>query len=1017
MVNNWTITQKIDLSDGVNGVKVWPNALMLEGDKLAHTWSVEILENGRPAEISGNVRAYFIRADGATVMIEGSAEGNVVSVTLTEECYAFEGDLKGIMQISDSDSTVTISALLFRVRSGYTTDIVDPGQIVPSLDDLLAELEDLRNATIDANSATNKANTAADNADAATSKANDAAASATSEAEKASAAAEAANNAEASANEAAQAANEAAKGAQDAIDNANAAADTANQAATDAETATQAANTAASTATSAASEATTQAAAAEQAASDANAAIDDAQSAAQAATDATQKALDAADRANQAASGLGLQKEVLDHVPEPSEMVENVIYLVPAEEPNPENVYNEYMLIDGQRELIGSTATNLTDYVKSDELNSTLENYAEKSDLETKADLIEGKVDPAQLPDFASKTELANKSDKVQIIEFSIPAIGWDSVGDELYSVVIENESIRAKDAHIADLKQSGDEVEDKPAREAWAKITRITASDGSITVYASESLESAINIELATWADAVNREDTIESEVFIVRRGIVGSGRTAIPIENAVVTLDTDNWTFDGSEHCPVVTSVTLKGQPLTENKDFVCLYVPARDAGSYKVQVLGVLDYGGVVEAPWSIAKAEGSVNLSSNTITVKGIMGTADSTITVTKPEYCKVVAESQNPEFATAEIIDGSKVKITSVKAGIAHVIVKVSDDNFTEAEATLTVTVQKADGSISVAPSALTLKGEAGTSGTATLTVTGDGAISFSMQPDGIVTVERADKILTVKSVTEGHTVVTISLSETEDYTGSSCTLTVDTQFRLPVSDTFQDNTWEAIFDAAAAGEAKLHWHSGDVKTFNVTGTDEGEYEAQIIGFDHDDLDPTDPHYNDPSYNGGTNKAAITLQFRKSLKNRYAMHSSNDNSVSWEKCTMRTTKMPELLSSIDPELAAVLRIVTKKAPQAQKNATLVSTADKLFLLGPYEVFASLSYAVAKEGEQYEYYKSGNSTVKELLGGSASNWWLRCPASGGAGYFCRVTSHGSSGSYDATYTSGVAAGFCI
>lgn len=324
-------------------------------------------------------------------------------------------------------------------------------------------------------------------------------------------------------------------------------------------------------------------------------------------------------------------------------------------------------------------------------------------------------------------------------------------------------------------------------------------------------------------------------------------------------------------------------------------------------------------------------------------------------------------------------------------------------------------IEQAQGSISVEPRSVQITGAIGTSTTVQLTYKGDGEITFGKSE--YVSLSREGNTVTVTSNAAGSGSVTITLEDGRNYKGATAELVVEVS-TLPEADpVFANNSWETIAAYCAMGQVPETWQSGDTKQFNVSGIDEGKYEAQIIGFNHDDLDASDPHYNDPSYNGGTNKAAITLQFRKSLKNRYVMHSSNDNSVSWEKCTMRTEKMPQLLSSIDPELAAVLRIVTKKAPQAQKNATLVSTADKLFLLGPYEVFASPSYTVAKEGEQYEYYKSGNSTVKELLGGSANDWWLRCPASDGAGYFCLVSSGGSSGSNTATRTYGVAAGFCI
>lgn len=411
-------------------------------------------------------------------------------------------------------------------------------------------------------------------------------------------------------------------------------------------------------------------------------------------------------------------------------------------------------------------------------------------------------------------------------------------------------------------------------------------------------------------------------AEAFL--RSKVGTG--AKSIEKAVITLDRPKFTNDGDEHAPKVQLVMLGETPLVEGQDYFAFVTPATTAGTYRASVVGVMNYGGAASVEWHIDKAQGT-----------------------------------------------------------------------------------------ISVEPQSVSITGAIGTSTTVQLTYKGDGEITFGESE--YVSLSREGNTVTVTSKAEGSGHVTITLEDGQNYKGATAELGVEVSTLHEADPVFANNSWKTIAAYCAAGEIPETWQSGDTKPFNVFGVDEGEYEAQIIGKNHDDLDPTDPMYGDPSYNGGTNKAAITLQFRKSLKNRYAMHSSNDNSVSWEKCTMRTEKMPQLLSSIDPELAAVLRIVTKKAPQAQENATLVSTADKLFLLGPYEVFASPSYTVAKEGEQYEYYKSGNSTVKELLGGSASTWWLRCPASGGAGYFCNVNYNGNSNSNNAAGTNGVAAGFCI
>lgn len=500
-------------------------------------------------------------------------------------------------------------------------------------------------------------------------------------------------------------------------------------------------------------------------------------------------------------------------------------------------------------------------------------------------------------------------------------------------------------------------------------------------------------------------------TEVMMTRRG--GGGKsTAIDISSAEVTLDFKQVTFDGSKHKPVVESVMLAGQLLIENQDYVCLGEEKSDAGDYTLQIIGILKYDGVVEKEWHITKAAGSVSLSNDTLTVKGIMGTKNSTVTVTKPELCKITAESLNPEFATAQIIDGNKVQVTSVKAGQAQVVVKTSDTNFTEAQATLTVIVEKANGSISVTPTEITIQGEAGTTATANLEWTGDGEVTVSESQ--YVTAQVEGEQITLTSIAEGSESLTITLSETENYTGASCTINVSVKFRAPVSDTLEENDWATIAEVAASGEASQHWKIGDTKTITI-GSE--TYHAQIIGFNHDDLDSSDAKYNDASYNGGTKKAGITFQMQEILTQLYRMDETSSNACSWRDSEMRVQTMPAIKQIFDAEAVAVMRTVAKKTAHSQTDSTIFTTPDELFLLAHIEVFESVGSSHPGEGEQYEFYKSGNSKIKYYLSGSAYYWWLRSPSTSYSSSFRFVNSSGSTSSNYAANTWGVAAGFCV
>ncbi|MEG2469307.1 MAG: hypothetical protein RSB86_18190 [Comamonas sp.] len=120
-----------------------------------------------------------MRNDGATVPLTCTIAGGTVQATLAQACYVFEGDLTGVMRLSmPQNGLLTLSVLRFRVRKETTDSFVDPEQIIPSLDELLAKISACEAAATAANTATSSANTAASAATSVTAAANAAASAA-----------------------------------------------------------------------------------------------------------------------------------------------------------------------------------------------------------------------------------------------------------------------------------------------------------------------------------------------------------------------------------------------------------------------------------------------------------------------------------------------------------------------------------------------------------------------------------------------------------------------------------------------------------------------------------------------------------------------------------------------------------------------------------------------------------------------------------------------------------------------
>lgn len=86
--------------------------------------------------------------------------------------------------------------------------------------------------------------------------------------------------------------------------------------------------------------------------------------------------------ASMIAGGNTLSLQVVDQLPE-VDISTKTIYLVPKETQGADNVYTEYIYVDGSWEIIGDTSTNLEGYVTADGLEVTLADYLKTTDTES----------------------------------------------------------------------------------------------------------------------------------------------------------------------------------------------------------------------------------------------------------------------------------------------------------------------------------------------------------------------------------------------------------------------------------------------------------------------------------------------------------------------------------------------------------------------------------------------------------------------------------------------------------
>ena len=172
-------------------------SLYASGDKNAHIFELSLYRGAEEMDLSGaSAQGYFIRADGYTVPITGAISGNVVTLTLSDGCYYIVGNFNLIIKVSIGESRKSVFWGNGYVVRSMTDAIVDEENVIPSLDELLAQISAAESAAKAANqaasaasSAANSAAQAASTADTNASAANSAANAATSAASAASAAA------------------------------------------------------------------------------------------------------------------------------------------------------------------------------------------------------------------------------------------------------------------------------------------------------------------------------------------------------------------------------------------------------------------------------------------------------------------------------------------------------------------------------------------------------------------------------------------------------------------------------------------------------------------------------------------------------------------------------------------------------------------------------------------------------------------------------------------------------------
>lgn len=255
----------------------------------------------------------------------------------------------------------------------------------------------------------------------------------------------------------------------------------------------------------------------------------------------------------------------------------------------------------------------------------------------------------------------------------------------------------------------------------------------------------------------------------FGIPKGRDGSGGLT-PIDDAVVTLTSSSFTYDGTTKTQTVQSVVLNGTTLTEGDDYIVTNNTATDAGTHTLVVAGNGNYTGEVTANWSIAVRK----YPKPTVTAH--------------PTYTGSAQSPTLSGYVPASMTQTGDTQATN--AGSYTLTISLNDttnnawsDNTTSA-VNLAWHISKASGSVSVSPNSLSIS-TIGDTATATIATTGDGTVSVSSGATGVATATLSGTTITVTAMADGTAAVTVTLAEGNNYLGATASLSVSVQSVTP----------------------------------------------------------------------------------------------------------------------------------------------------------------------------------------------------------------------------------------
>ena len=133
---SWILNIAVDISRPNRTRNAIYGGIASRSDQYAHTINLTVNNAGAGVDISGaSAVAYCKRADGTTVLVEGTISDNIATIVLPAECYAVIGVCSVLIRIEKAELT-SVAVVDYNVVERITDAVVDPGEILPSLSEI-----------------------------------------------------------------------------------------------------------------------------------------------------------------------------------------------------------------------------------------------------------------------------------------------------------------------------------------------------------------------------------------------------------------------------------------------------------------------------------------------------------------------------------------------------------------------------------------------------------------------------------------------------------------------------------------------------------------------------------------------------------------------------------------------------------------------------------------------------------------------------------------------------------------